>query len=71
MAEATKPYTFEQLTTAVRDLDHAMGEEKNVQQRWDAAKSALDSHQRDLDQAKEKVAKAKTEVRKVMANLEK
>ncbi len=71
MAEAAKPYTFEDLVIAIRELDHSISVEKGVQDRWDAAKSALDSHQRDLDQAKEKVVRSKTSVRAVLANLEK
>lgn len=71
MAETAKPYTYEELIVALRDMDHAMGEATSIHGRWKAAKDALDSHQRDLDEAREKVERAKSHFRKILANLEK
>jgi septal ring factor EnvC (AmiA/AmiB activator) len=66
-----KPYTLEQLSEAMADLKYAESEFKEHQNRANAARRALESHERDMAKADEEVQRRRVKVKKILANLEK
>jgi hypothetical protein len=70
MKDTPTGYSYEDLEKAMGDLAYHKGQLKEWQARWNTAKSALDSHQRDIDRCQDLVDKAEAMVKKVMSNME-
>lgn len=66
-----KPYTFADLATKMLSYNDVAGELNKFVGLRDAAKSQMDSHQREIDKLQELVDRRKAEVRRIANNLEK
>ncbi len=66
-----KPYTYDDLVDKMMSYTTAKGTLRDAEARRDTARSAMDSHQRDVDKAENEVARRKAEVRRIIDNLEK
>ena len=71
MADKDKPYTYEDLEQAVADFSYAKGELKGWEDKRNSARSAMDSHQKEVDKAVHEVDRRKALVQRILTNLEK
>lgn len=66
-----KPYTYDDLTRAVRDYEHAADLLKEAQRQVEVKRGEMKSFQVDADRHQEEVDRRRVEVRKIIGNLEK
>lgn len=66
-----KTYSYDDLVSKMLAYNDAKGELIKFTTLRDSSRAAMDSHQREVDKAEQKVADRKAEVQRIIRNLEK
>jgi hypothetical protein len=68
---STKPYTFDDLSNAMKNYNDAKGKYDTAQNLVKSSRAAMESHERTAAEALSHVDRYKAEVRRITENLEK